>query len=409
DAAGMIALAGRGTYRRSSLRAGLVAVQAALSILLLVGAGLFVRSFDRVSDVPLGFGPDNVLMFDWRRTGVDWNRARVHQLYDDGLERVRALPHVEAAAITTTAPMTSAFWGGMGVPGMDSAPLPDDAEEGPYFASVSTDYFRTVGARIISGRAFSDADVSGSRPVAIVTERTARMIWPGEEAVGKCFVNLNETDGACREVVGVVEDTRYREVLAEPSMMYYLPVAQVPAFALRTLLVRPRGDVDAAARAVRDALASLEPGLPHVQVTPLSSRVDPQLQPWRLGAFLFTGFGALALLLSTLGLYGVVAYDIAQRKRELGIRVALGAGSARVLTMVIGDAVRVIAAGLVIGLLAAVFAAQYVEPLLFDVSPRDPRVLGVAALLLIAVAVAAAALPAWRAAHVHPTEALRED
>ena len=238
------------------------------------------------------------------------------------------------------------------------------------------------------------------------------MIWPAGDAVGSCFMHGYEADAPCREVVGIVEDTRYREVLAAPSMMYYLPVAQTTQRA-GLLIVRPAGDDDAAASAATEAvvaaMGSIESGLPPVQLHSLDERIAPQLQPWRIGAVLFTGFGVLALVLSALGLYGVVAYDIAQRKRELGVRVALGAGAARVVRMVIGDAVRVILIGLVIGLAVAGFAGRYIEPLLFEISPRDPRVLLGSAALLVTIAVTAAALPAWRAAHVHPTEALRDD
>jgi putative ABC transport system permease protein len=251
--------------------------------------------------------------------------------------------------------------------------------------------------------------VSGSIPVAIVTERTARMIWPGEDALGRCFVHENEPEGPCREIVGIVEDTRYRQVLGEPSVMYYLPIAQVPGYAMRYLLVRPRGDTDAAIAAIRGALRSIEPGLPHVQARVLSERVDPQLQPWRLGAVLFSAFGTLALMLAGIGLFGVVAYDVAQRTRELGVRTALGARAASLVRLVMTDALRIVIVGTIIGLAAAAWTAPRIEPLLYGVTPRDPPVLVAVAAILLAIGALAAAIPAWRAARIQPTEALREE
>ena len=177
----------------------------------------------------------------------------------------------------------------------------------------------------------------------------------------------------------------------------------------RTLFVRLRGTPEEAIPAIRRALVQLEPGLPHVQARLLSTNVDPQLQPWRLGATLFTAFGALALLLSAVGLYGVIAYDVALRRRELGVRVAFGARAANLVGMVLSDATRVLVLGLLAGLAAAGWAAAYIEPLLFGVSPRDPAVLGAVAALLLVVGILAAALPAWRAARVQPTDALRDE
>jgi hypothetical protein len=260
------------------------------------------------------------------------------------------------------------------------------------------------------GRPFTDADVAGSAPVVIVTESLARLLWPGEEAVGRCLMHLRDEEQPlpCREVVGVAEDTRHGGILSEPTFIYFLPLAQQPAFG-GTLLVRTRaGDPDAVAP-VRAALQTLEPGMPRVTVQRLQDRLDPQLQPWRLGAAMFSGLGALALLLAALGLYGVITYDVAQRRRELGVRVALGARAWNLMRIVLRDALLVVSAGLVIGLAAAGFAAPFIESLLFDVSPRDPLVMGSVAVLLLAIALAAAALPAWRAAQVLPTEALREE
>jgi predicted permease len=317
------------------------------------------------------------------------------------------LPQVEAAALAMTEPMWSARYASIRVPGLDSVPEPPGG--GPYYSPVSPGYFRTMGARILRGRAFTERDVPGSAPVVIVTETLARMLWPGEDALGRCFVHLDEDESLCREVVGIVENTQYSSVEGEPTAMFFSPIAQQPGGSWRTLFVRLAGDPDRAIPAVRRALVELEPGLPHVQAEMLSTRVDAQILPWRLGATLFSAFGVLALLLAGLGLYGVIAYDVAQRRRELGIRIAFGARALTLVRMVLREAASILLLGLIAGLALAGWAAGYVEPLLFQVSPRDPAVLiGVAALLL-AIGLAAAALPAWRAGRVQPTEALREE
>jgi predicted permease len=407
DAATLLRMGGRGTARRSAASTALVALQATLSVVLLAGAGLFVRSLQRAASVPLGFEPERVTTFQWHTAGLDWGRSRTQGLYAAALERVRALPEVEAAALGTSVPMWSALYASIRLPGQDSVAEPTDG--GPYYSPVSADYFRTMGARVLRGRVFTDGDVAGSAPVAVVTASLARLLWPGEDAVGRCFFHGRDADGVCRTVVGVVEDTRYSSLEAEPTPMFFVPLAQEPTMGWRTLFVRFAGDTGEGIAAVRRALDRIEPGLPHVQATPLQTRVDPQIQPWRLGASLFSAFGALALLLVGIGLYGVVAYDVSQRRRELGIRLAIGARGRALVRMVLGQAMSMVVLGLVVGLALTGWAAGYVEPLLFQVSPRDPAVLvGVAALLFV-IGVGAASVPAWRAARIRPTETLRED
>jgi putative ABC transport system permease protein len=401
---------GRGaTYRRSRLRSGLVVLQATLSVLLLVGAGLFVRSLHAAQSVPLGFEPERVALLEWHRANLGWPRERVFELYDRSLERVRALPEVEAAALSFNTPMYGAAGAGV----LRSAADPVQAPPGMFgfmYNAVSPGWFATMGTRIERGRGFTDADVQGSAPVAVVTASFAEWVWPGEDALGRCFYH-NRTDGdaRCHEVIGITGDIRWRTVEGETDVMFYLPLAQAPSYPMRVLSVRTRGDVVASLPALRTALHELEPGLPHIKTLLLDDRVAPQLQPWRLGAVLFTGFGALALLLAGLGLYGVIAYDVGQRRRELGVRAALGALRRDVVRLVFDDAVRVGVAGLLLGLLVAAAVAPRLAPLLFGVGPHDAAVYATVALLLLGVAGLAALLPALRATRVQPVEALREE
>ena len=408
DASSLLALGGRASLRRSRARSVLLVVQAALSVLLLIGAGLFVRSLRELSNIQLGFEPHRVAAFSWHDNGLDWEPSRTTALYDAGLERVRAVRGIEAAALSMTAPMAGRIYGYIRVPGLDS--LPDRVRNELYYAPVSTDYFRTIGARIVRGRAFTETDVQGSPAVTIVTEDLAELLWPREDAIGKCIIHLAGAEDTCARVVGIVERTRYDAVLSEGSAMYFVPLAQMTRRrALRTLLVRPAPGEDDAIEAARAALQTLEPGLPLVRMYWLEELVAPQLQPWRLGAAFFSGFGVLALLLAALGLYALVAYDVAQRRRELGVRHALGARAAALIRVVLTDAVRLVAAGLFIGLIIAVATARFIEPLLYSVSPRDPLVFLVVAATLFAVAVVAAGVPAWRAAGTQPTDALRDE
>ena len=406
DVTDLLGVAGRATYRRSKLRSGLIAVQAVLSVVLLTGAGLFLRSLHQAGDIALGYDPYRVAAFTWHADGLDWDRQRRITLYDMALGRVTSLPQVDAAALSMTQPLYSMLFARVHVPGIDSIPTTSPI----IYSAVTPDYFRTMGARLLQGRPFATTDVMGSPRVAIVTQSLAELLWPGGNAIGKCFMTSREAGAPCREVVGVVEPTRYSAVLETPTLMYYEPLAQTEnRGSMRALLVRLRGDPDAAIAGVRRALYGLEPGLPHVNALMLAELVAPALQPWRLGAVMFTAFGALALLLASLGLYGVIAYDVTQRRRELGVRLALGARTSAVLGMVLVGAVRIIGAGLLAGLLLAALLARRVEPLLFDVSGRDPLVLGAVACVLLAVGVLAAALPGWRATQVQPVEALRDD
>jgi predicted permease len=409
DVLRLLALGGRGgAYRKSPLRSGLVVLQATLSATLLVGAGLFVHSLHNARTVDLGYDADRVALLTWHSTGLDWSPDRVREVYQASLERVRGLPGVEAAGLSMSAPMWSSFGATIQVPGRDSVPRPPGML-GFMFDAVTPGYFRALGTPLLRGRDFADTDVAGGAPVVIVTESLARWIWPGEEALGQCLVHVRGEGDPCREVVGVIQDLRYSNVEDDPAPMFFLPLAQGPPFPLRLLTIRTREDPERALGPVRQALLAMEPGLPPVKAALLRHRIDPQLQPWRLGASLFSAFGVLALLLAGLGLYGVVAYDVTQRRRELCVRMALGARARNVMSLVLVDAVSVVGLGLALGLALALWGAPLVESLLFDVAPRNATVIGGVAALLLVVGLAAAGVPGLRAVRIEPAEALRDD
>jgi hypothetical protein len=285
---------------------------------------------------------------------------------------------------------------------------------GPYVHAVESGYFDTVGTAILEGRPFTPADRDGAPRVAIVNRTMARLYWPGEPAIGKCL-QIGSDNPPCSTVVGIAENTRRQEIVEGDTLLYYVPIDQAPP-ALRNagrLVVRAaEGDSDTLARIAetirREALA-LEPGLRYVTARPLDDVISPQLRAWRLGAGLFGAFGLLALAVAAVGLYSVVAFDVEGRRREIGVRAALGASSAAILRLVVGDGLRLAAGGVVVGLALAWLLAPLLSGLLYGVPPQDASVFAAVTLVLLAAALLASALPAFRAAHIEPSQALRDE
>jgi putative ABC transport system permease protein len=392
---------------RSRTRMALVVVQATVTVVLLVGAGLFVRSLHNVRQLNKGFDPDNVLAMYWDFGVLDLAPDRWDALYHEAAARAKQLPLVENAAVAITVPFWSSISTALRVEGWDS--LPRTSDGGPYYNGVTADYFTTVGTRILRGRGFTRADRAGAPLVAVVSVTMARMFWPGADPLGKCLYLIGQDPKApCSQVVGVAEDALRQSLRAE-VMQFYVPLDQLRKTAFRTLFVRTRGDRQAAKTQVRQAVQSLNPGLPFADLRYLDELMAPKTRPWRLAAALFSAFGLLALLLAALGLYSVIAYNVAQRAQEMSVRVALGARRRHVLSVVAGDVGRVLIAGILLGVAGAWIGAQQAASLLFDVSPKDPTVfLAVVGVLLLAGTVAAL-VPAARALAIQPIRALRND
>ena len=396
---------------RSSLRWGLTVAQAALSALLLVGAGLFVHSLWSIQRLDIGLRPERVLQLslDWPDTDArtDEDRAsesaRQHAVLEEALDRARAMPGVAGAAVGMGTPFAGTFWAYPKIPGYDS--LPTMPGGGPYMSGVSAGYFETVGTRVLRGRGITTADVKGAERVAVVNETMARTLWPGGDAIGQCFVVVSgQTE--CSRVVGVVQDAPRFELRDEPAFQIYL--SQQQALRGRVLLVRATGRPDALVAPLRSALLQLDPGLLDVRVDLWRELLAPQLRPWRLGAALFALFGALALVVAAVGLYSVMSYTAASRTREMGVRIALGARPASVRWLMLRQGLLLGVGGVVAGLLLALAAGRWAQPLLFGTSAREPLVLGGVSAVLVAVAVVASLMPAWRASRVSPSAALRE-
>jgi putative ABC transport system permease protein len=407
---------------RGVLRSSLLTIQVALTLVLLVGAGLFVRSLRHAETLDYGLDLDRVLVarVNLRAGGVgQMNVSRTDvgggevatdpqsAAYLRLLDRIRANPAVENAAVTISTPFQSAIMTMLGVSGRDS--LPRVAGGGPFLTAVSPTYFATVGTRIVRGRGFTDADVAGAAPVAVVGQSFARFAWPSADPIGQCLF-LDPSRQTCVQVVGVAADVRTMGVSENTTLVYYLPYAEhLMPMPLGGLLVRTRGPARAAAAAVQHALQTAEADLPFVSVRSMLDAVQPAWRAWQLGATMLSVFGLLALVIASLGLYGVTAYGVTQRTREIGVRLALGARGEDVVRLAVRQAVRATAIGGAIGLVAALGLGRAMASLLFGVRPLDPASILGGVVVLVAVAALAAWVPARRAAAVDPMQALRTE
>jgi putative ABC transport system permease protein len=392
-----------GTRHRSRTRSALLLAQGALSVFLLVGAGLFVRSLRNVASIPLGYDVDPLLYVSTDMRGVHLDKEQDIALKSRLVEAARVIPGVERASQVLTIPLRQMRSQSFSVPGIDSA-----NHLGSFLLQMgSADYFRTMGTRIVRGRGFDSTDRRGSPPSIIVSEGMAQKIWPHENALGKC-VKVGGDTMPCATVVGVAENIKASDITSDDALQYYLSIDQQrPTDA--SLFVRTHGPAALRAEEVRRRLQPLMPGPSYVTVMTMRNIVDGARDSWRMGATMFLLFGCLALVLAAIGLYTVIAYNVAQRTHELGLRIALGAHARDVLRMVLGEGLRYGLAGIGIGVAIALAAGHWVQPLLYQESARDPFVFLAVAAVLAIVAVAASAIPASRAIRVDPSIALRTE
>jgi predicted permease len=396
-----------GRVHRSKARRSLLLVQTSLTVVLLVGTGLFVRSLRRIEALPLGMNVERVLIATLSSSGTSYQRPQIAEIFRQFEETARAIPGVRSVAVGTTLPFASAWAEQVKVPGRDSLPL--TRAGGPYFNAVTPGFFDAVGTRVLRGRDFREADRAGRHRVVVVNETLARLWWPEQSPLGHCMTIGGDTM-PCAEIIGVVENARRFQLIEDESAQFYIPLEHAPTYLQpSTLFVRVAGDPRALAGTLRRQLQTAMPNLPYVNVEPFHEQVSPQTRSWRLGATMFGAFGLLALVLAAVGLYGVLAYDVSQREHEMGVRVALGAKSGDLSRLVVREGLGIVAAGGAIGFLIALLAGRLVAPLLFQTSPREPTVFGLVGLVLLVVALVAMVVPAWRAARVDPVVALRAE
>jgi hypothetical protein len=295
------------------------------------------------------------------------------------------------------------------VPGRDSLP---SSKESPYQSLVAPNYFSTVGTRIQTGRSFTDADVRpNAAPVIVISESVARWLWPGESAIGRC-IRIGDKKEPCADVIGVAETAHRGDIVQQEEAMHiYRPLVPGHGSArARVMVVRPAGkDPDALIEPVRRLMQTVVPGVPFAQVRRMQSALDSEMRPWQLGATMFAAFGLIALVLSSLGLYSMVAYTVAQRMHEMGVRVALGARDRDIRALVLAQGLRVAALGVAAGTIIALFTGKLVAPMLYQTSPRDPAVFLAVITLLLGVATLASLAPARRATRADPLVALKAE
>lgn len=394
----------RGDSRTASrLRTTLLVTQAALCMALLAGAGVVLQSLRRASDADRGFDAERTLLLSVPAdyAGAEPDLARI-------AAAVRALPDVDAVGRSLTGISAIGFRSKVGLSASDTV---GEGAQGPWVDFVDADWGRAAGVRVIGGRMLDSS--SATATVAVVNEALARALYRGRNIAGTC-IRVREPDGMCREVIGVIRDVQW-DPATPATWRVYLPLAQAwtrPSAILvpNYLVVRTRRITSAVDVArIRAVVAPMTARSEDVSVARVIDMLEPQLRPWRLAALLFLILGALGLVASAAGIYGMVAYDVAQRTRELGIRVALGAPRAGVLRLVVGSALRVVMLGAVAGTLAALATGRVLAALLYATPPYDPAVLAGTAATLALVTIVASLVPAWRATRVDPMVALSAD
>jgi predicted permease len=392
-----------GGLHRARTRTALLLFQCALSVVLLVGAGLFVRSLDKVQSIELGYDPDRVLYVSPEMRGMRLRPDELVTLKRQLLEKARTLPGVESAARTWGVPFWQTIQLDIFVPGIDSASRLGDF----VLHAVSPGYFETMGTRLVRGRAITDEDRTGTPLAMVVSEAMARKLWPNANPIGQC-VKVDADTVPCTTVVGVAQGIRRGGFDNDEMLQYYVAIEQYRP-RVGGLFVRMRDRAAPSVERVRRELQQGMPGLAYLNVMPLSQILEPNMRSWRLGATLFALFGGLALLLAAIGLFGVLSYDVARRRHEMGVRIALGAQVSDVLRLVLGRSVLLTGIAILAGGLIALWSGRFIEPLLFHVSARDPGTYAAVGVTLFVVAMVASALPALRATRVDPNEALRAD
>ena len=414
---------GRGTGKRAGrVRSVLVVAEVAMALMLLVGAGLMIRSFGRLMSVDLGFDPSRVvtarLTLPERRYPELAGWTTFHR---ELLTRITAIPGVEAAGLNSAVPLEG---GGSEAPVIaegDAMPTPDRPATTTLFQTASPGYLKAMGIQLLAGRDFSDRDRAGNTGVAIVDETLVAKLMRGADPIGKRIAfefsggHGPHMEPMWREVVGVVRHVRHYGMASEPPFVQvYVPFEQIPSYMIQrrpsmALVARTTLPQESLAAAMRRELASLDRDIPLYNVQTMERYRAQESEQQRLSVLLLSGFSALALTLAVVGIYGVLSYSVSQRTQEIGVRMALGATRSDVLRLVVGHGMLLAGTGLVVGVAAAMAATRILSAMLYQISPRDPATFVVLASVLGLVALAASAVPAMRATRVDPMKALRSE
>jgi putative ABC transport system permease protein len=404
--------------RSHRLRRGLIAVETALALMLLTGAGLMMRTLQELTQVDTGIRADHLLTARFVLAGEQWTAARRRGFYDDLLTRTAALPGVGHAALAYSLPIDGSNWNSIFV--VADKPIPERAKlPSAAFTPVSAGYFETMGMRLVRGRLFDRTETPESPRVTVINETLAKRLWPGEDPIGKRLKQgwpetpdrPAQPGGAFspwREVVGVVADVKFNGVSSETPMQAYLPLVHDGARSL-ALVVRSATEPSSIAAAVEAIVRGLDKDLPLFQVRTMEQMLDASIARERMSMLIFGVFAIVALALASVGLYGVVAHGVTERTHEIGVRMALGAESRHVLGLVVRQGLSMAVVGTVIGVAGAFALSRWIQALLFGVTATDPATFAAVVATLLGVAAIACYVPAWRATRVDPTTALRAE
>jgi predicted permease len=397
ESAGVVG--GRG---RAWVRSGLVVMQVSLSFVLLVGAGLLMQSLQKIRTTSPGFLTHRVLDTAVNLVPAGYDEPRAQGFQDRLLDRVKALPGVESAAFGRMTPLSYGSFSSTAI-AVDGYQPPPEEQPTVEYNEVGPDYLATMGIPLVSGREFTRADDEKAALVAAVNETMAAHYWRGRNPIGQRL----QVKGRWMQVVGVVKDSKYQSVRETPKSFFYVPLRQnfsrSAGLYIRTPL-SPKMMVTALAREVH----ALDPSLALYEVITLQEQVDRSTSPQLVAVTLVGVLGGLALLLAAIGLYGVMSYAVSQSTRELALRMALGAGASNLLRLVVSRGLALTAGGVILGAAVAFGVTRLLGSLLYKVSPRDPLAFGSALMVMMAAALAACFLPAWRATRTHPARALRD-
>src|SRR5436853_5011616 len=390
------------------LRDLLVVGEVAVSFILLIGAGLLINSFLHLRNLDPGFRADHLLTMKVDLSELRYpDGERRSVFFDEVLRRIRALPGVQSVAVAGNLPFTyngdSMSIAVEGIPDPPPGQWPD-----VIYRAIGPGYFSTMGIPMIRGRDFTDQDKADSKNVVVISEKTAQHYWPEQDPIGKRLKpGRTDSDVPWREVIGVVKDVRQNDFIAQPKMQMYLNYRQLKNVAANALVVRTSVEPMSLATSVRNAIWAVDKDQPVADIDTMDHVISEAIARQRFSMLLLGVFATLALVLAAVGIYGVMSYSVAQRTHEIGIRMALGAQRADVLKLTIGNGLKLVGAGLLIGLAGAFALTRVMSSLLFGISATDPITFLAISLTLLAVAIVASYLPALRATRVDPMLALR--
>lgn len=394
--------------RGSRLRSVLVVVQTALSVVLLVGAVLFVRSLRNLKAVDIGYDAKQIAFTSIYSGKTNLDAPTMTSKLNQIAIAIRSFPGVTNSAVASSTPLRSSSGIFTYLPGSDSA-LRYGEFRGPWATGVTADFFATAGITRLAGRTFDGTETATSEPVVVVSQRFAKLTWPGRSALGECLLLKTKT-APCARVIGVVADVHTGRIVEDPETRYYVPLAQSPFKLVPSIVIRATPTALGRASAeLSKRIASVAPSSASIRVWTVADAFASELRPWVVGTQLFIALGLIALIVAAVGIYSVASYTMSQRANEIGIRLALGAKGSDIFKLAARGGLGVLGIGAMLGVVTALALGRFVRSLLFGVTTADAVSLATAALLLVTLGIVASVVPAWRASQTDPVQTLKAE